>query len=281
MDAQIDRARDSTRARGHRAAGRLGSCVGLSIVTIVLGLLLGPADAHADSGLRKLVLGGIFRDGRAQGRLDAAILRRLGFSELHAERPPDTAAPPCLSTRCLPGLAAREHADLALGGELSLSDQLCSGTLHLSSADGKIALSRIVGCRPDWSEFERENAYSDAAGELVQDGLAALAVPLSVEPRGAPVVEAAPVKSWRTWNWQRKVVVGALAAVAVGAAVGAGISGGLDGRPRCMDADCNRYFNEAMSVGSFNTYNRVPEIAGLGVLSVLSLTGLLVGIAIP
>lgn len=260
---------------------RLASLAGLSVVTVLLGLLFGQSRADADPGRRKLALSGIFRDGRPQKRLDAAILRRLGVFELRAERPADTAEPPCLDARCLPDFAIREHADLALGGDLILSDLACSGTLRLRSADGKIDLSRSVSCRSDWSDLERENVYADAAGELVQEGIAAIAATTTAEPKCSSGAVKPPPRSWRTWSWQRKVVVGALAAVAVGAAVGAGIAGGLNGRPGCTNEGCAGYFNEAKSAGSYSTFNRVPEAASLGSLGAASLVGLIVTVSLP
>lgn len=257
---------------------RLASLAGLSVVTVLLGLLLGPSRAAADPGRRKLALSGIFRDGRAQKRLDAAILRRLGVFELRAERPADTAEPPCLDAKCLPEFAVREHADLALGGDLILSELACSGTLRLRSADGKIDLSRGVSCRADWSDLERENVYADAAGELVQEGIAALAAQVAAGAQCVSAPTSPPAKTWRTWNWKRKLVVGALAAVAVGAAVGAGIAGGLHGRPQCTGDECRNYVSND---DGYYTYKLIPVASGLGSLAGLSLAGLIVTVTLP
>ena len=184
-----------------------------------------PNKSAAGEPPTRIRLAGIFKlsDGPSMGRasvLENAVVSRLGGLDLAVELAP-TYAEPCKEASCLPQLAEKNGANLALTGTVYHATGLCIANLWLYDRRSAQVHSTEIRCHPGASEESLAAEFADQVGRLSERAQGP-AVPLTPsvallsQPMQALVAQPRVHDSGPPWDLKRKTTVPMLVATTAG-----------------------------------------------------------------
>ena len=179
-----------------------------------------PRQASAEPPLR-VTLAGIFRTADTAARrsevLEGEVIRRLRSLGLLVVAAPTSAGEACQGADCLPELARKVGAALAIIGVVYRTADLCTANLWAYDSRGAVASSADIHCQAETLEESLGSEFADQAGRF---GEAAMASASALKlPQALPALsESTPTLAsvgrrtregrplW-LWDGRRKAVV--------------------------------------------------------------------------